>query len=75
MTLTLAYSVFHISIPKYNLDASHKIDFSELEIHEDMSYIEKLLKILDTKEWIWNIKTIPMVKESHPRTSHIGGWS
>ena len=62
-TLTSAHDVFHISmLKKYIPDASHKIDFSELKIQEDMSYIEKPLKILDTKERVLRTKTIPMVK-------------
>ena len=62
-TLTSAHDVFHISmLKKYIPDASHKIDFSELEIQEDMSYMEKPLKILDTKERVLRTKTIPMVK-------------
>ena len=62
-TLTSAHDVFHISmLKKYIPDASHKIDFSELKIKEDMSYIEKPLKILDTKERVLRTKTIPMVK-------------
>ena len=62
-TLTSAHDVFHISmLKKYIPDASHKIDFSELKIQEDMSYIEKPLKILDTKERVLRTKTIHMVK-------------
>ena len=50
-TLTSAHDVFHIfMLKKYIRDASHKIDFSKLKIQEDMSYIEKPLEILDTKE-------------------------
>ena len=49
-TLTSAHDVFHVSmLKKYVSDASHKIDFKDLEIQEDMSYIEKPLKIFDTK--------------------------
>ena len=62
-TLTSAHDVFHVSmLKKYIPDASHKIDFSELKIQEDMSYTEKPLKILDTKERVLRTKTIPMVK-------------
>ena len=61
--LTSAHDVFHISmLKKYISDPSHKIDFSELEIQEDMSYVEKPLMILDTKERVLRTKTIPMVK-------------
>ena len=62
-TLTSAHDVFHVSmLNKYVSDASHKIDFKDLEIQEDMSYIEKPLKILDTKVKVLRTKTIPLVK-------------
>lgn len=41
-TLTAAYHVFYVSkIKKYIIDASHKIDYKDREIQEDLSYIEK----------------------------------
>lgn len=49
-------------LKKYIPDASHKIDFTMLKDQEDMSYIEKPLKILDTKLMVTRTKTIPMVK-------------
>lgn len=48
-TLTSAHDMFHISmLKKYILNASHKMDFSEQELQEDMSSIEKYPKILNT---------------------------
>lgn len=62
-TLTLAHDVFHISmLKKYILDASNKIDSSELKIKEDISYIKKLSKIIGTYEKVLRSKTILMVK-------------
>ena len=62
-TLTSAQDVFHVSmLKKYILDASHKIDYKDLEIREDMSYVEKPVKILDKKEKVLRTKIIPMVK-------------
>ena len=62
-TLTSAHDVFHVSmLKKYVSDASHKIDFKDLKIQEDMSYIEKPLKILDTKVKVLRTKTILLVK-------------
>ena len=49
-------------LKKYNPDASHEINYKDLEIREDMSYIEKPLKILDRKEKVLRTKTIQMVK-------------
>ena len=62
-TLISAHDVFHVSmLKKYMSDASHKIDYTDLEIREDMSYVEKPVKILDTKQKVLRTKTIPMVK-------------
>ena len=62
-TLTSAHDVFHVSmLKKYIPDASHKIDYKDLEIREDMSYVEKPVKILDKKEKVLTTKIIPMVK-------------
>lgn len=39
--LTATHDVFHISmLKKYISDPSHKIDYKDLEIEDDMSYIE-----------------------------------
>ena len=62
-TLTSTHDVFHVSmLKKYVPDASHKIDYSDLDIREDMSYVEVLVKILDRKQRVLRTKTIPMVK-------------
>lgn len=42
-------------LKKYILDASQKIDFSELEIQDGMHYIEKPLIVLDTKQKLLRI--------------------
>lgn len=62
-TLTLSHDVFHVCMLKKCIsDASYKIDYKYLEIKEDMSYIDKPHKILDTKVKVLKTKTIPMVK-------------
>ena len=61
--MTSAHDVFHVSLlKKYIPDASHKIDYKDLAIKEDMSYVEKPVKILDKKEKVLRTKIIPMVK-------------
>lgn len=61
--MTSAHNVFHVSmLKKYVPDTSHKINYEDLEIWEDMSYIEKPLKILNKKEKMLRTKIIPMVK-------------
>ena len=62
-TLTSTHDVFHVSmLKKYNPDGSHKIDYKDLENREDMSYVEKPVKILDQKEKVLRSKIIQMVK-------------
>ena len=62
-TLTSTHDVFHVSmLKKYVPDASHRIDYSDLDIREDMSYVEVPVKILDRKQRVLRTKTIPMVK-------------
>ena len=62
-TLTSTQDMFHVSmLKKYMPGASHIIDYTDLEIREDMSYVEKPVKILDTKQKVLRTKTIPMVK-------------
>lgn len=49
-------------LKKYVPYASHKIDYKNLEIKEDMSYIEKPFGILDTKKKVRRKETMSMVK-------------
>lgn len=51
-----------MDVKKYILYPSYKIDYKDLEIRDDMSYIEKLVKILDLKETVMWIMTIHVVK-------------
>lgn len=77
-TLTLAHGIFHFSmLKKYIIiEASHKIDFSEVKIQYDMFYIEKPVKILNTNGKGIKDKYHPYGKgsleESHSRRSHMG---
>lgn len=47
---------------KYISDPSHKIDYKDLEIKDDMLYIEMPMKILDQNEIVLTTKTISIVK-------------
>ena len=45
------HNVFHISmLKKYVSDPSHVLRHEPLEIREDVTYVEKLVRIIDTKE-------------------------
>lgn len=40
-TLISSHDIFHVSmVKKYVLNVSHKIDYKDLEIREDMSYVK-----------------------------------
>ncbi|KAF5442824.1 hypothetical protein F2P56_035442 [Juglans regia] len=67
VALPLAFSgvnkVFHVStLRKYIHDPTHIIDHEPLQIHEDMTYIEEPVQILDRKEQVLRTRTIPLVK-------------
>ena len=57
------HNVFHVSmLKKYVLDPSHVIRHEPLEIQEDATYVEKLVRIIDTKEQEPRNQTIHRVK-------------
>ena len=42
------HDIFHISmLQKYELDLSHVLEWSELELDVDLTFEEKLIQILD----------------------------
>ena len=47
---------------KYELDSFHVINFDDIELEEDATYIEKLIKIAEREQRKLRIKVIPMVK-------------
>ena len=62
-TLTSTHDVFHVSmLKKYVPDDSHMIDYSDLDIRDDMSYVEVPVKIWDRKQRVLRTKTILLVK-------------
>ena len=63
LELSGVHNVFHVSmLKKYISDPSHVLRHEPLEIWEDATYIEKLVRIIDTKEQeLWN-QTIQWVK-------------
>ena len=55
--------VFHVSMfRKYVHDPAHIISYEDLEFQPNLSYEEQPIKILDRKEQILRLKTIPLVK-------------
>ena len=54
---------FHVSVLKrYMHDPSHVIQYTPLELKEDLSYVEVPVEILDWKEKILRNKVINLVK-------------
>ena len=47
---------------KYNPDTSHIIEYEEVEIQPDLSYVEQPIEIIYRKEQILRNKAIPLVR-------------
>ena len=61
--LSGVHNVFHVSmLRKYHPDPSHVIEYEPLDLSEDLSFIEKPIRILDRKDKALRSKTIPLVK-------------
>ena len=57
------HNVFHVSmLKKYVPDESHVLEQEPIELHEDLSYEEKPVQILDCKIKTLRNKEIPLVK-------------
>ena len=55
--------MFHISmLQKYELDPSHVLDWTNLEVDEDGSYEERPVRVLDRWDQVLRGKTIHLVK-------------
>ena len=61
--LSSVHNTFHVSmLRKYEPDPSHVLDWTDLEVEEDVSYEERPVQVLDTREQVLRGKTIPLVK-------------
>ncbi|XP_062080774.1 uncharacterized protein LOC133785568 [Humulus lupulus] len=61
--LLRVHNVFHVSmLRKYISDSSHVLSHDTLSLHENLSYEEKPVQILDKKDKVLRNKTIPLVK-------------
>ena len=50
LSLALVHNVFHVSmLKKYVPDVSHVLEQEQIKLHDDKSYKEKLVQILDQK--------------------------
>ena len=61
--LASVHNVFHVSIlKKYLPDPTHDLIQEPIEIHENLTYEEKPVRILDREEKLLRNKVIPLVK-------------
>ncbi|GAV82855.1 Chromo domain-containing protein [Cephalotus follicularis] len=61
--LSHVHNVFHVSLlQKYITNPSHVLRVEQMRVHEDLSYNEQPMEILDYKEQIMRTKKIPLVK-------------
>ena len=57
------YKVFHISmLRKYISDPSHMLHHELLDVQPDVTFVERLKKIVDTNEQVLRTRTIHWVK-------------
>ena len=62
-SLSAVHNVFHVSmLRKYISDSSHVLNYEPLQLNQDLTYEEKPVRILDTKEKELRNKRIPLVK-------------
>ncbi|GAV79356.1 hypothetical protein CFOL_v3_22821 [Cephalotus follicularis] len=62
-SLSHVHNVFHVSLlRKYMANPFHVLRAEPIQVHEDLSYDEQPMEILDHKEQILRTKTIPLVK-------------
>ncbi|GFY91098.1 hypothetical protein Acr_07g0012940 [Actinidia rufa] len=61
--LANVHNVFHVSmLRKYEPDPSHVLDWGDLDVNEDVTYDERPIRVLDTRDQVLRGKTIPLVK-------------
>ncbi|GAV80957.1 Chromo domain-containing protein [Cephalotus follicularis] len=62
-SLSHIHNVFHVSLlRKYMANPSHVLRVESIQVHEDLSYDEQPVEIMDYKEQVLRTKTIPLVK-------------
>ena len=63
LELSQVHPVFHVSmLRKYVPDPSHVVEYQPLDIQPNITYKERLIRILDWKEQVLRNKIIPYIK-------------
>ena len=61
--LSSVHDVFHVSmLRKYEPDPSHVLQWTDIDLVADVSFKERPVQILDSREQVLRGKTIPLVK-------------
>ncbi|KAL5544363.1 hypothetical protein UlMin_008147 [Ulmus minor] len=61
--LSSVHNIFHVSmLRKYVSDPSHMLENESIQVHEDLTYKEQPVQILDLKDKTLRNKVIPLVK-------------
>ncbi|GFY95611.1 hypothetical protein Acr_10g0009960 [Actinidia rufa] len=61
--LANVHNVFYVSMLwKYEPDPSHVLDWRDLDVNKDVTYEERPIRVLDTRDQVLRGKTIPLVK-------------
>ena len=57
------HNVFHVSMLKrYNPDTRHVIEYEQVELQADLSYVEQPIRILDRQERVLRNKSVSLVR-------------
>lgn len=60
--LSDVHDVFHVSqLRKYVHDPSHVVDFGQLNLKADLSYVEEPVQVVERKDKLLRNRTIPLV--------------
>ena len=63
LELSSVHNVFHLyMLRKYILDPSHVLKYEPIEVHEDLTYKEQPVQLLDRKNKMHRCKVISLVK-------------
>ncbi|KAL8124244.1 hypothetical protein AgCh_012039 [Apium graveolens] len=57
-----------LSPRKYHADVRHVIEYEQVDLQPDLTYIEQLVKIMDQKEQVLRNKTVKLVPKTIPST-------
>ena len=62
-SLLSVHAVFHVSmLRKYILDQTHVVDWSKLVVDVDETFVEGLVRIMDSQDQVLRGKTVRLVK-------------